>query len=135
MSDGPPDAQSPAGRSPPLRAWAKLGYLLLVLSVPALLEIFFEVVILTSSSGPQMLFYSIIHTASGPVGLVLGVSVLAIPVYAVYALGLLVARGLGKLAEPGRHFRIMMVWLAFQALLFVLLLTYDYWAYALFARK
>ena len=115
-----------------LKAWVKVGYILLGLSAPVLLEVFFEVVFLTVSSGPQMLFYSIIHTAAGPLGVVLGISLMANPVYALFALGLLAFRSLGILSEPGRHFRIMMVGLGFQAFLLLLLLTYDYWTYALY---
>ncbi len=78
-----------------------------------------------------MLSYTIVHTVAGPLGVVLGVSLLANPAYAIFALVLLAYRGVGKLAEQGRHFRIMLGWLAFQATVFLLLFTYDYWAYAL----
>lgn len=122
----------PPTQAGPLKRWMKVGYLLLGLSMPALLEIFFEVVILTLSSGPQMLFYSIIHTVGAPLGVVLGLSLLANPAYAIFALGLLVYRGAGKLAEPGLHFRILIGGFVFQTAVFFLLFTYDYWAYALF---
>jgi len=126
------DGPQPLGQARPLKRWVKVGYLLLGLSIPALLEIFFEVVILTLSSGPQMLFYSIIHTVGGALGVILGVSLLANPAFALFALGLLAYRVAGKLAEPGRHFRILISGFVFQAAVFFLLFTYDYWAYALF---
>ena len=122
----------PPAQAGSLKSWVKVGYLLLGLSIPALLEIFFEVVILTLSSGPQMLFYSIIHTVGGPLGVILGLSLLANPAYAIFALGLLAYLGAGKLAEPGRHFRVLIGGFVFQAVVFFLLFTYDYWAYALF---
>lgn len=121
----------PAGRAP-LKLWVKVGYVLLGLSAPALLEIFFEVVLLTLSSGPQMLFYTITHTAGPVLGLILAISLLANITFAPYALGLLAYRSIGKLAESGGHFAVIMGCFAFQAVVFVLLFTYDYWAYALF---
>jgi hypothetical protein len=132
LSDSRERLRSPTNQRGTVRRWAKIGYFLLMLSAPALLEIFFEVVLLTLSSGPQMLFYSIIHTVGNFMGFILGVSLLTNPVFALYALGLLAYHATRGLAQPVPHFRIIIGGFVFQAVVFFLLFTYDYWAYPLF---
>ena len=109
-----------------VRPMRKLGYLLVLLAAPFFFRTAFEMYFLTVMHGPQMLFFSLMHTAGPALLLVLacsGVSFLLLALYSVIACGRLILR-----KTTGEHEKTFTWILGLQLLHIALLCLYDYWS-------
>ena len=111
----------------------RAGHVLLVLASMWFLESLYEMFVLTAMDGPQMLFFSLAHSASAVLGVLLLLSVLAYILLFAYSVVLFIVSLRGKLTAIRSHVRLFAVVAAAQLIHITLLATYDFWSYALFS--
>ena len=104
-----------------------LGNFLMAASSLFFIETAFEMYLLTLVHSQQMLFYSLAHSASIFLLLVV-LSGLAFACLAVFAVGVIVLHLVGRPNIEKRYARMMLVILLVQLAHMALLLTYDRWA-------
>lgn len=110
-----------------MKTAARLSWLLLLLGVPFLWQSSYEIVVLTVSSGPQNVFFSIAHTAPGYLMLVLAsgaFSLLCTLILSVVAILTLLRRG-GFGSVELVAIRVTALFLVLHAIAF---LSYGWWA-------
>jgi hypothetical protein len=103
-------------------------------SLPFLFQSAYEMYYLTFTQGQQMIFFSLIHSSSLYLWVVLG-SALAFFFLEAYALVVLVLKILGKLGSWNNYPWKMLIVLLIQLVHTVLFITYDSWAVALFPLR
>jgi len=106
-----------------LVAWA-----LLVLAVPAFLESAFEMYGLTLVRGPQMLFYSIVHSADPFLLTLLFVSWVCFALLTLYSGCIAILRLFSARSCKGSFGRIFTVVFTIALVHTFLLATYDHWS-------
>lgn len=109
-----------------------LGNILIAASLVFFIETAFEMYLLTLIHGQQLLFFSLAHVAPGFL-LIMALSGIAFVCLAIFALVVVVLNRLGKVDSGGNYPRTMLIILLIQVVHTTLLVTYDYWAAALFS--
>jgi hypothetical protein len=119
----------------PSHRWLKwIGNILIAASSLFFFETAFEMYPLTFARGPQMLLFSLVHTAPVLFGLVL-LSEVAFLCLAIFAFGIQVMSLAGRLKTAGRYSGFMLILLCVQVIHAGLMLTYNRWAVALFSGR
>jgi hypothetical protein len=109
-----------------------LGNILISASSIFFIVTAFEMYLLTLVQGRQMLFFSLVHIAPGFFLIIVALSGIAFVCLAICALVVVVLNLMGKMDSGGNYPRMMLIILLIQVVHTALLLTYDYWAAALF---
>lgn len=117
---------------PPERRMKKLGNALIAASSLFFVESAFEMYLLTYMHGHQMLFFSLAHV-SFVLFCAVALSGVAFAALAVFALVIVSSNLLGRSGAGGSYHRLMLSVLLVQSVHTILLLTYDWWAGALFS--
>jgi hypothetical protein len=111
----------------------RAGYVLLFLASLCVLESLYEMFVLTAMRGPQMLFFSLAHSAGTVLGVLFLLSFVAYILLFIYSAVLFALSLGGKLAAIRSHVRLFTMVAAAQLIHMALLATYDSWSHALFA--
>jgi hypothetical protein len=117
-----------------MHMWTSRVFLVLaVVAAPFLLESSLEIYVLTLLFGPQMMFFSVVHTASRLLlyGLMFSAACLALAT--IFGLVCLVARRLGALGPPFPIAIVALVTALFASHI-ALLASYDWWGARPFGR-
>ncbi len=111
------------------------GYILLALSSFFIIQSSYELFVLTSLGGPQNIFFSILHTWPGWLIILFFISWLAYYLYLLFSVVAMVIKKFSKKYKGIKYTKDLRNSFYVIFAHFIISMTYQYWAVALFTKE